>query len=216
MKYRDPVMIIRSTFVPNEQHAAEGKSDANAATVATASPPIERHLHPPQSAAKAQAEIVAEVMDRNPLAAKNVRTTSGRCHLGGKCAFGTGKNRNLRQMLDAGFSPRFARELLAELPRDLNATEALARVKGSADRSFLTINVENDIVTAVASTHWSARPALAKRRPPPSSPRVRAPPWGQQGGAGHHRWLPHWGPRTATDLLAGFSGVSVHLAKRCR
>ena len=56
------------------------------------------------------------------------------------------KTEILRQMLDAGFSPRFARELIAELPRELNASQALVWVKSAADRSFLTINSENDIV----------------------------------------------------------------------
>jgi len=56
------------------------------------------------------------------------------------------KTEILRQMLDAGFSPRYARELLAALPRELNATQALAWVKSAADRSLLTINAESDIV----------------------------------------------------------------------
>lgn len=56
------------------------------------------------------------------------------------------KTEVLRQMLDAGFSPQFSRELLAELPRQLDAAQALVWVKGGADRSLLTINAENDIV----------------------------------------------------------------------
>jgi flagellar biosynthesis protein FlhF len=56
------------------------------------------------------------------------------------------KTEILRQMLDAGFSPQFARELLAELPRDLDERQALAWVKGGADRALLTIGSENDIV----------------------------------------------------------------------
>ena len=56
------------------------------------------------------------------------------------------KTEILRQMLDAGFSPRSARELLADLPRELNAAQALAWVKGAADRSFLTIDADSDIV----------------------------------------------------------------------
>ena len=49
-------------------------------------------------------------------------------------------------MLDAGFSPRLARDLLAELPRDLAATQALAWVKAAADRSLCTIGTESDII----------------------------------------------------------------------
>jgi len=52
----------------------------------------------------------------------------------------------LRQMLDAGFSPQFSRELLSDLPREMTGSEAMAWVKGAADRSLLTIGNENDIV----------------------------------------------------------------------
>ncbi|HQO29032.1 MAG TPA: flagellar biosynthesis protein FlhF [Accumulibacter sp.] len=56
------------------------------------------------------------------------------------------KTEILRQMLDAGFSPQFTRELLADLPRDLDATHALTWVKGAADHSLMTLSSENDIV----------------------------------------------------------------------
>ncbi|HMY07255.1 MAG TPA: flagellar biosynthesis protein FlhF [Accumulibacter sp.] len=56
------------------------------------------------------------------------------------------KTEMLRQMLDAGFSPQFTRELLADLPRDLDAGHALAWVKGAADHSLMTLGSENDIV----------------------------------------------------------------------
>ena len=56
------------------------------------------------------------------------------------------KTETLRRMLDAGFSPQFARDLLADLPRDLDAGQALAWVKGVAERAMLTINGETDIV----------------------------------------------------------------------
>ena len=56
------------------------------------------------------------------------------------------KTETLRHMLDAGFSPQFARELLADLPRDLDAGQALAWVKSVAERAMLTINGETDIV----------------------------------------------------------------------
>jgi flagellar biosynthesis protein FlhF len=56
------------------------------------------------------------------------------------------KTEMLRQMLDAGFSPQFSRELLAELPRELDEVQALAWVKGGAERALITINSENDIV----------------------------------------------------------------------
>ena len=52
----------------------------------------------------------------------------------------------LRQLLDAGFSPQFARDLLADLPPEFDASQAMAWVKGAADRSLYTIGAEADIV----------------------------------------------------------------------
>ena len=56
------------------------------------------------------------------------------------------KTEILRQMLDAGFSPQFSRDLLTDLPLEMNSVEAMAWVKGAADRSLMTIGCENDIV----------------------------------------------------------------------
>jgi len=52
----------------------------------------------------------------------------------------------LRQMLDSGFSPKFARELLAELPPALDLTQALAWAKGAADRALLTSGTGADLI----------------------------------------------------------------------
>src|SRR6185369_1073908 len=52
----------------------------------------------------------------------------------------------LRQMLDAGFSPQFARDLLTDLPVEMDAIQAMAWVKGAADRALFTIGNEGDIV----------------------------------------------------------------------
>jgi flagellar biosynthesis protein FlhF len=52
----------------------------------------------------------------------------------------------LRQMLDAGFSPQFSRDLLADLPTEMDGVQAMAWVKGAADRSLFTIGNESDIV----------------------------------------------------------------------
>ncbi len=111
-------------------------------------PQIERPAVPETAAAiPRQAEIVpAEVMDEIRSLRKIVEQ-----HLAG-FAWGEAarsepvKTEILRQMLDAGFSPRLARDLLAELPRELNAAQALAWVKGAADRSLLTIGNENDVI----------------------------------------------------------------------
>lgn len=54
----------------------------------------------------------------------------------------------LRQMLDAGFSPRLARDLIADLPQELGKMEALAWIKGAADRSLQTQGTDNDLIDA--------------------------------------------------------------------
>ena len=56
------------------------------------------------------------------------------------------KTEVLRQMLDAGFSPQLARDLLADLPQEMDSVQAMAWVKGAADRSLLTVGSESDIV----------------------------------------------------------------------
>jgi flagellar biosynthesis protein FlhF len=56
------------------------------------------------------------------------------------------KTEVLRQMLDAGFSPQFARELLCDLPPEMDAIRAMAWTRGAADRSLLTLNADNDII----------------------------------------------------------------------
>lgn len=56
------------------------------------------------------------------------------------------KTEVLRQLLDAGFSPQFARDLITDLPSDMDAGQAMAWVKGAADRSLLTIGNDADIV----------------------------------------------------------------------
>lgn len=56
------------------------------------------------------------------------------------------KTEALRQMLDAGFSPQLARDLLQDLPPEMDGGQAMAWVKGAADRSLLTVGSEGDIV----------------------------------------------------------------------
>jgi flagellar biosynthesis protein FlhF len=102
---------------------------------------------PASTPRRAEAEVVPmEVMDEIRSLRKIVEQ-----HLAG-FAWGEAarsepvKTDILRQMLDAGFSPQFSRELLVDLPREMNGQEAMAWVKGAADRSLLTIGNENDIV----------------------------------------------------------------------
>ena len=56
------------------------------------------------------------------------------------------KTEVMRQMLDSGFSPRFSREVLEDLPQEMGDVQAMAWVKGAVDRSLLTIGGEDDIV----------------------------------------------------------------------
>lgn len=56
------------------------------------------------------------------------------------------KTEILRQMLDAGFSPQFARDLIEKVPGDLTSAQAMGWVKGAADRMLRTLDSENDII----------------------------------------------------------------------
>jgi flagellar biosynthesis protein FlhF len=96
---------------------------------------------------KAEAEVVpAAVMDEIRALRKIVEQHLAGFAWGESARSEPVKTEVLRQMLDAGFSPQFARELLEQLPRHLDVKQAMAWVKSGADRSLLTINAENDIV----------------------------------------------------------------------
>jgi len=111
-------------------------------------PQFERMPIPPAvPEQKAKAEVVpAEVMEEIRSLRKMFEQHFAGAAWGEAARSEPVKTEILRQMLDAGFSPRFARELLVDLPRELSATQALAWVKALADRSFLTIDAESDIV----------------------------------------------------------------------
>lgn len=97
--------------------------------------------------AKTEAEVVpAAVMDEIRSLRKIVEQHMAGYAWGESARSEPVKTEVLRQMLDAGFSPQFARELLQELPHDLDIVEAVAWAKGGADRSLLTISAEHDIV----------------------------------------------------------------------
>ncbi len=100
-----------------------------------------------QTDTKPQAEIVpAEVLDEIRSLRRIVEQHLAGSAWGESSRLEPVKTDILRQMLDAGFSPRLARDLLAVLPRELDGKEAMAWVKNAADRSFMTIGAENDIV----------------------------------------------------------------------
>jgi len=100
-----------------------------------------------EAIAKPQAEIVpAEVMDEIRSLRKMFEQHLAGAAWGESARSEPVKTEILRQMLDAGFSPRLSREMLAQLPRELKATQALTWVKGVADRTLQTIDAESDIV----------------------------------------------------------------------
>lgn len=120
----------------------------------SAPPPQSRHVEAPRvempsanTPPRPAAEVVPmEVMDEIRSLRKIVEQ-----HLAG-FAWGEAsrsepvKTDVLRQMLDAGFSPQFSRELLTDLPSEMSGVEAMAWVKGAADRSLRTIGNDGDIV----------------------------------------------------------------------
>ena len=112
---------------------------------ATSTPPSV--TAPVSAARRPEAEVVPmEVMDEIRSLRKIVEQHLAGFAWGESARSEPVKTDILRQMLDAGFSPQFSRELLADLPREMNGLEAMAWVKGAADRSLLTISGEDDIV----------------------------------------------------------------------
>ena len=104
---------------------------------------------PPQATAtrRAEAEVVPmEVMEEIRSLRKIVEQHLAGFAWGEVARSEPVKTDILRQMLDAGFSPQFARDLLSDLPVEMSAVEAMAWVKGAADRSLMTLGNENDIV----------------------------------------------------------------------
>jgi len=110
-------------------------------------PVIERTNVPMASGAVTQAEIVpAEVVDEIRSLRKMFEQHLAGMAWGESARSEPVKTDVLRQMLDAGFSPQLARELIADLPRELNPSQSLAWVKNRADQSLLMIDSENDII----------------------------------------------------------------------
>ncbi|HMW55655.1 MAG TPA: flagellar biosynthesis protein FlhF [Accumulibacter sp.] len=101
----------------------------------------------PHSGAKPEAEVVpVAVMEEIRTLRRLVEQQLAGFAWGEAARAEPVKTEILRQMLDVGFSPQAARDLLADLPSELEAGQALSWVKGAAERSLLTINSESDIV----------------------------------------------------------------------
>lgn len=101
----------------------------------------------PPAPRRAEAEVVpAAVMDEIRSLRRIVEQHLAGFAWGEAARSAPVKTEVLRQLLDAGFSPRFARDLLADLPPEFDASQAMAWVKGAADRSLYTVGSEADIV----------------------------------------------------------------------
>jgi flagellar biosynthesis protein FlhF len=133
--------------------SAASNSLPRAQTISSSSmPPLAPRPAPqidpvPLQQPRQQAEIVpAEVLDEIRSLRKIVEQHLAGAAWGESARSEPVKTDTLRQMLDAGFSPKLARDLLCDLPRDLNAAKALAWAKDKASQSLITIDAENDIV----------------------------------------------------------------------
>ena len=116
-------------------------------------PPARQALQPERASPKAaeklgtQAEIVsAEVMEEIRSLRRMVEQHFAGASWGESARSEPVKTEILRQMLDAGFSPVFSRNLLAGLPRELSVSKALAWVREAANRQLQTIDPATDIV----------------------------------------------------------------------
>lgn len=111
-----------------------------------ASRPMPRQEAPAPLPEKAAEVVPAEVMEEIRALRRMVEQ-----HLAG-FAWGEAsrtepvKTEVLRQMLDAGFSPQLSRDILEDLPADLDARQALVWVRGAADRALMTISSDHDII----------------------------------------------------------------------
>lgn len=102
---------------------------------------------PHASVPRAEAEVVPQaVMDEIRSLRKIVEQHLSGIAWGETARTQPVKTEIMRLMLDSGFSPKFLREVLEDLPPEMNTLEAAAWVKGAVDRSLLTIGAEDDII----------------------------------------------------------------------
>ncbi|HPT51257.1 MAG TPA: flagellar biosynthesis protein FlhF [Accumulibacter sp.] len=133
--------------LPPRSTAASARTTPAADVLHTPTNALQPTNAPPQSSPKASADVIPlAVMDEIRTLRRIVEQQLAGFAWGESARAEPVKTEILRQMLDAGFSPQFARDLLADLPRELDSGHALAWVRGGADRSMLTINSETDIV----------------------------------------------------------------------
>ena len=136
---RDEDFTVRISAL-KESRLAQGVPPARQALQAERPPqPVER--------SGAQAEVVsAEVMEEIRSLRRMVEQHFAGASWGESARTEPVKTEILRQMLDAGFSPVFSRNLLAALPRELPVNKALTWVREAANRQLQTIDPATDIV----------------------------------------------------------------------
>ena len=139
--------IPRTGALRQMESGRSASSTAAPARVAPITPPPSSAALPEMAPRRPEAEVVPmEVMDEIRSLRRIVEQHLAGFAWGESARSEPVKTDILRQMLDAGFSPQFSRELLSDLPREMNGLEAMAWVKGAADRSLMTIGSESDIV----------------------------------------------------------------------
>ncbi len=136
---RDEDFTVRISAL-KESRLAQGVPPARQALQAERPPqPVER--------SGAQAEVVsAEVMEEIRSLRRMVEQHFAGASWGESARTEPVKTEILRQMLDAGFSPVFSRNLLVGLPRELPVNKALTWVREAANRQLQTIDPATDIV----------------------------------------------------------------------
>ena len=136
---RDEDFTVRISAL-KESRLAQGVPPARQALQAERPPqPVER--------SEAQAEVVsAEVMEEIRSLRRMVEQHFAGASWGESARTEPVKTEILRQMLDAGFSPVFSRNLLVGLPRELPVNKALTWVREAANRQLQTIDPATDIV----------------------------------------------------------------------
>lgn len=133
---------------PAPPAAVDAPPRAAAATRAPAlSPRLPPKLDPLPPPPERPAEVVpAEVMDEIRALRRIVEQHLAGFAWGESARSEPVKTEVLRQLLDSGFSPQLARQLLAELPPQLGATAAMGHVRSAAERILLTTGSGNDII----------------------------------------------------------------------
>ncbi len=120
-----------------------GRPQAPASQMSSMDIPVSAPVAP----SRVEAEIIPlEVMDEIRSLRKIVEQHLAGIAWGETARSQPVKTEVMRQMLDSGFSPQFARDILADLPVEMDAIQATAWVRGAADRSLNTITSEDDIV----------------------------------------------------------------------